>query len=343
MYKYIGGIHIHTLFSDGTANVEYISKCAKKAGLDWIIITDHNNNEVKEGFYNGVWVFKGYELSPKTENHYLVIDTDEVLSVNNSIEDNIEAIRNNKGFGFAAHPQESLNRDNKYKPIRWLDKSIIPDGVEIWNWLSQWVDNYCDKNIFFIIFSYLFRDILISTPCLETMIWWDKMNNVNKNIVPAIGGLDLHALNFKKFFISLKIFPYKSSFNTILNMIELEKPLTNDLNKNRFMVFEAIKRGNNTIFYKKRINIKTAYEFTISNLKYKVSVGKSIKLDEKTYLDVKLPKQLKISIRRNGKKVFVTDSCSVHFKLKALGKYRIEVEDRCGYGMIYSNPIIVHN
>ncbi len=38
-----GAIHIHTTHSDGTSTIKEIAKAAKKAGLEWIIITDHNN------------------------------------------------------------------------------------------------------------------------------------------------------------------------------------------------------------------------------------------------------------------------------------------------------------
>lgn len=40
---YSGGLHIHTVHSDGTLTVPEISARAREAGLDFIAITDHNN------------------------------------------------------------------------------------------------------------------------------------------------------------------------------------------------------------------------------------------------------------------------------------------------------------
>ena len=42
--KYIskGAFHLHSTYSDGTGTIPEIVRDAKKAGLDWIIITDHN-------------------------------------------------------------------------------------------------------------------------------------------------------------------------------------------------------------------------------------------------------------------------------------------------------------
>ena len=49
-YNYsIGAIHIHSKFSDGSGDIEQITKAAKKAGLDWIIITDHKQAGVEDG------------------------------------------------------------------------------------------------------------------------------------------------------------------------------------------------------------------------------------------------------------------------------------------------------
>ena len=72
-YQYKGAIHIHSLNSDGSGDIETITRAAQKAGLSWIIITDHNYFDLKEGIYNNVYVLKGEEISPKNKNHYLAL------------------------------------------------------------------------------------------------------------------------------------------------------------------------------------------------------------------------------------------------------------------------------
>ena len=111
-FKYRGAIHIHTLKSDGCGDIESITKAAKKAGLSWIIITDHNYYDNEEGIYNGVYVIKGEEISPKKENHYLALGINNQIELNDNPQTYIDEVRKQNGFGFAAHPDECVERKN---------------------------------------------------------------------------------------------------------------------------------------------------------------------------------------------------------------------------------------
>jgi len=42
MNEYVGAIHIHSVYSDGTGNIEDIAQAAYETGLDFIMMTDHN-------------------------------------------------------------------------------------------------------------------------------------------------------------------------------------------------------------------------------------------------------------------------------------------------------------
>ena len=189
-FKYKGAIHIHSLNSDGSGDIETISKAAKKAGLSWIIITDHNFFDTKEGLYNGVYVIKGEEISPKKENHYIALGINKQIEPNENPQVYINEVRKQNGIGFAAHPDEYQKRKNNYPPITW-NKNFMPDGVEIWNWFSCWGDKLNSKNIFTLAYSYLFKHKLISKASQESLKWWDKLNSKTQTIVPAIGGVNI--------------------------------------------------------------------------------------------------------------------------------------------------------
>lgn len=338
-YNSIGAIHIHSVYSDGTGDIESISKAAKNAGLDWIIVTDHNSFEIEEGIYNGVYVIKGEEISPKDENHYLALGINKYIQPNVNAKHNIEAVKLNGGFGFAAHADESDYRRNSHQPIKWTNKNITPDGVEIWNWFSEWADNLNDRNIFSLAYAYLFKHNLVKEANATTIKWWDKLNNTSDKIIPAIGGIDVHALKIKGYVIPVTIFPYQDMFKTIVNVISSNKPFAKDFETRKTQILEAIKTGRNLII--NRVVSKEIPIFKISNKNQTVTNGESISLDNETLLNVQTKKKGSIKIFHNGKEIKSVISNSTKMLLNEVGKYRVEIKFG-KRGFAYSNPILVY-
>lgn len=338
-YNSIGAIHIHSVYSDGTGDIESISKAAKNAGLDWIIVTDHNSFEIEEGIYNGVYVIKGEEISPKDENHYLALGINKYIQPNVNAKHNIEAVKLNGGFGFAAHADESDYRRNSHQPIKWTNKNITPDGVEIWNWFSEWADNLNNRNIFSLAYAYLFKHNLVKEANATTIKWWDKLNNTSDKIIPAIGGIDAHALKIKGYVIPVTIFPYQDMFKTIVNVISSNKPFAKDFKTRKTQILEAIKTGRNLII--NRVVSKEIPIFKISNQNQTATNGESISLDNETLLNVQTKKKGSIKIFHNGKEIKSVISNSIKMLLNEVGKYRVEIKFG-KRGFAYSNPILVY-
>ncbi len=319
--RYLGAIHIHTKYSDGSGDINEVVRAAKLEGLDWIIVTDHNCMEVKEGFYDGICVITGEEISPAEANHYVALGIKEVIEPDNP-NLYVQKVRELGGFGFAAHPDEAETRKNGFRPLRWLDKNLIPDGVEIWNHLSQWADYLDDTNIFSLAYAYLFKNRLIKKPYAKTLEWWDKLNNETDKIVPAIAGSDAHALKRKKFGIPLTIFPYKTVFKSLCNVIELDENLSEDFEIAKSQILIALKCGKNLIL--NRNNGKKIPEIKVADKELCVDAGK----------------KAEIKIIFNGKETFKTVGKKCKFLLEKSGKYRVEILVN-GRGFAYSNPIEV--
>ncbi len=327
-YQYLGAIHIHSTFSDGTGDIEKISNAAKKAGLDWVIVTDHNSMEIEEGFYNGVCVIKGEEISPEGANHYLAFGINRLINPSEPAKF-VDEVRMQGGFGFAAHPDEGVNeRKNSYPPIKWTDKKIIPDGLEIWNWFSQWGDNFNDKNILTLAYSYLFKNRLVTEPNRETIAWWDSLNNNSDKIVPAIGGIDAHAMKINGYLIPVTIFPYEKMFKTITNVLTFNEPLSEDFETRKSQILTAIKEGNNLI-----VNRNVNKFIPEINLAGKVKTGNS--------LEIVMNKKSLVKIFHNGMEIYskLANKCSL--LLKEVGKYRVEIKIG-NRGFAYTNPILVY-
>lgn len=321
-FYYLGAIHIHTKLSDGTEDINSISKAAKRAGLNWIIITDHNNFDIEEGFYNGVCVIKGEEISPCASNHYIALGIKNLINPSENTQNFVEEVRKQEGFGFAAHPDEADNRKNKAQPIKWTDKSVIPDGIEIWNWFSDWADNYDESNIFRIAYSYFFRHKLIHGPRKETLKWWDELNSNSEDIIPAIIGVDAHALKISKYIFPIKIFPYNVCFETLTNIIPLENKLPEDFEQQKKIILESIKSSNNIM-----INRHIKKEIPLIYVKDKSII-------------VKISTNAQIKIIQNGVLIHSEINKSLKFPIQEKIKYRIEIYLK-NQPWIFSNPIIL--
>ena len=336
-FKYKGAIHIHSLNSDGSGDIESITRAAKKAGLSWIIVTDHNYFDTQEGIYNDIYVLKGEEISPKDENHYLALGINEQIEPNNNPQVYIDEVREQNGVGFAAHPDEFIKRNNNYPPITW-NKAFMPDGVEIWNWFSCWGDKLNSKNIFTLAFSYLFKHRLVSKAPQDSLNWWDELNSKMRGIVPAIGGVDAHALKINKYIIPVTVFPYEVMFKTINNVISLGKPLSEDFTEAKKQILKAIKNGNNTVINRNVSN--TIPNIEITNSLKTAHSGEVLNLDKKTYLNVEVNKKALIKVILNGRELYECVAKTCNLLLTEIGKYRVEILIG-NKGFAYSNPIVV--
>src|SRR5687767_8395046 len=73
-------VHLHSTHSDGTGTVPEIARAAARAEADVVLLTDHDSLEARrrgeEGWYGGVLLLAGVEVSPRGRDHYLAFGID---------------------------------------------------------------------------------------------------------------------------------------------------------------------------------------------------------------------------------------------------------------------------
>ena len=110
LHEIVGCIHIHSTYSDGTGTIPDIAGIAEEVGLNFIMMTDHNNLRAltngEEKWYGSVLAIIGYEINDIDDaNHYLAFGLKEELDRNLPAPQYVHQVRFNSGFGIIAHPQ----------------------------------------------------------------------------------------------------------------------------------------------------------------------------------------------------------------------------------------------
>ncbi|HEX9252716.1 MAG TPA: PHP domain-containing protein, partial [Ignavibacteriaceae bacterium] len=178
MFEYVGSIHMHSTFSDGTGEVSDIAKFADEIGLDFIMLTDHNTlRALQEGYekwYGNTLLLVGCEINDKeNKNHYLAFGIDEAFTTRTPAKKYVAKVKELGGIGFLAHPHEK--RKHKEHPaypwVEWDTEDFT--GIEIWNHMSEWVENLTEENKYR---SFLHPLRTIIAPPKETLKVWDELS-----------------------------------------------------------------------------------------------------------------------------------------------------------------------
>ncbi|MDF1565640.1 MAG: CehA/McbA family metallohydrolase [Deltaproteobacteria bacterium] len=98
-----GALHVHTTRSDGRAPVEEVARHAREAGLDFIVLADHNVTPDPAAEQEGVLVIPGVELSTSA-GHILAYGGGEVAGWPLRRDDPVGAARASGSLVSLSHP-----------------------------------------------------------------------------------------------------------------------------------------------------------------------------------------------------------------------------------------------
>jgi len=345
MVEFVGAIHMHSVFSDGSGKVPEIAKFADEAGLDFIILTDHNTlralHEGYEKWYGKTLCLVGCEINDReNKNHYLAFGIDETYSTRMTAKNYVKKVKEAGGIGFLAHPHEKRNHMKEHPPYPWVEWDTKNyTGIEIWNHMSEWMENLTEQNKYQ---AFLHPLRTITGPQKETLELWDKVNLERK--VVGIGGVDAHAHKYNLLgFLEVEIFPYKVLFKSIRTHVFLDKPLNRDnsaekIKQAKKLINKALETGR--CFFANDYHADSkGFRFFAESAKKKIEMGDSINFNKRIKLNIIIPeKNVKAAIIHNGKKIKEFESDYISFLVKEAGVYRVEVFLH-NKAWIYSNHI----
>ena len=348
MYEYVGAIHMHSIFSDGSGKVEDIASYADEVGLDYIILTDHNTlralDEGYEKWYGNTLLLVGFEINDKeNKNHYLALGLNKTFSTRLPAVKYVKKIKEEGGIGFIAHPHEKRSSMKQHPPYPWEAwESKDFTGIEIWNHMSEWMEGLTDQNKY-NFFMHPLRSIV--APPEETLKVWDELSAERK--IVGIGGVDAHAHKVNLLgLVEVEVFPYKVLFKSIrTHILAKEKIKTPDkkssVEKSKRVIYDALENG--------RCFVSNSYHGDAAGFRFYAkeghktfNMGDSIQLKDKLKLKVILPNiKGTIKLIRNGILIDEVDNLNADFFVDQKGVYRVEVY-LDGKAWIFSNHIRIN-
>ncbi|MEM7348079.1 MAG: hypothetical protein AAF485_27935, partial [Chloroflexota bacterium] len=255
----VGNLHLHTLASDGTGTHAEVAAAAAKAGLDFIVYTDHNAwVDDQEGWYQdpgsgrNVLCLMGQEvndtqLNPEC-NHLLTFFVKQDLQpLAANPQKLLDYLQTQGSPTFLAHPLERPGMDIAKSTYPWVSWDISGfTGIELWNAMSdvKWQLRSMPRGI---IGAYL-PHIVLSAPFPEVLAKWDELLATGRKIV-AIGNSDAHAMSFSVGILRRTIYPYVHTFRAVNTHILLDAPLSEDLEEARLQIRQGLTTGRCFVAY----------------------------------------------------------------------------------------------
>ena len=232
-----GVIHIHSNRSDGRSSPDEIAGAAARAGLRFIVFTDHGDaTRVPDPpvYRSGVLCIDAVEIST-SGGHYLALDMPAApYPLGGEPRDVVDDVARLGGFGVPAHP------DSPKPELRWREWTAPFPGMEIINpdtgWRAKAQEAGWRPKLRLVerLFSYPFRPgetiATFATASSENLARWEVLTRRRK--VVALAGADAHAkLDLKssdpgdnRFSVALP--SYEASFSALSVHVRPDAPLS---------------------------------------------------------------------------------------------------------------------
>ena len=187
-----GAIHIHTTNSDGSGTPDEVAAAAARAGLRFVIFTDHGDAmraPDSPRYRSGVLAIDAVEVSTSS-GHVIALGLGRSpYPLRGEPGDVLEDLQRLGAMTIVAHPT-SLKAD-----LVWRDDGRPFDGVEWLNGDSEWRDERFWA-LTRILFTYGFRApeslaLILDRPA-SALAFWDRAART-RNVV-GLGGSDAHAM-----------------------------------------------------------------------------------------------------------------------------------------------------
>ncbi len=335
-----GVIHVHTRYSDGGGTVEEVVRAARQTGLDFVIVTDHNNLDAKskEGRYGRVLLLVGTEVSSSAGYLLGLGIPDPAFRFSGDPREALDDIRQLGGVAFAAHPTSPREE------FSWRGWDLAGDwGLEVLNLDCQWRDASWPRLArAALLYPLGSRHALLGMLSRPNSVLrrWDAL--LRHRHVPAIAAADAHsriALPGKR---SLRFPSYQALFAIARNHVLLDSPLAGDFDGDARAILVALAEGRSYLALD-ALAPADGFFFEAAADGRRWTMGDTVPAELRPRLRAggRLPRGARLVLLRDGQPIAEGEG-RLGYQAPGPGSYRVEVYAP-GWGMpwVLSNPIYV--
>jgi hypothetical protein len=353
LHDIAGNLHLHTTASDGTGTHKEVAAAAAKAGLDFIIYTDHNIwTDGAEGWFidpktgRNILCLMGQEINDpclKPEANHLLCHfvTTDLSHVAHNPQTLINAAHQAGGLTFLAHPLERPGYGQAAITFPWINWEVDGfTGIELWNAMTdvKWQLRTVPRGL---LGAYV-RQWVLNSPFDEVLAKWDELLATGRKVV-AIGNSDAHSWPVSLGPLTRTMYPYEFLFRAVNTHLLLTEPLAADFTQAGSQIYRALQAGH-CYLSNDLIASPRGFNFTGCSGPHTAIMGDTLPWQGQAHLRVVAPRQATLRLIKDGQSVAETRAIEVTWRITEPGVYRVEAYRwfwGWSRGWVYTNPIYV--
>ena len=336
-------VHVHSTHSDGTGTVAQIAAAGRRAGVDVVLLTDHDSLEARrrgeERWYGSTLVLVGEEVSPKGKNHLLAFGVDHEVSHRGLSPGEIcAAVQARGGFGFLAHPFSRGSERFSRPGMPWGDLDCEGyTGIELWSFVTDSAERI--RNLAEALLFVALPGRFVDHPPRRNVEEWDRLCRARR--VVALGGLDAHQMGIRvRGRVPLRLMGYARSFRRLRTHVLCEEPLAGSVERDREEVYSALRHGR-CYLAMDSLAAARGFSFWAEGPEGTLSMGAEAPAGAWT-LHASLPRVADVRLIRDGRQVAAVRGAALEHRAEGPGVFRLEATLRSAgrdRTWILSNPI----
>jgi hypothetical protein len=312
-------VHLHSTYSDGTGTVAQIAAAGRRAGVDVVLLTDHDTLAAlpEEGWHGPVLLLVGEEVSPPARDHTLVLGVEREIDRTLSGAEVVAAAARAGALSFAAHPfsrgSERFSRFGEGMPHTGLAAPGLT-GIELWSFVTDTAERIRSVREGLLFAAAPLR--VLDHPPRHNMVEWDRMCRSRR--VVAIGGLDAHQIGVRvRGHVPLRLMGYARSFRQLRTHVLCSEPPDGSLDHDRFQIYDALREGRCYIAVDELAPAR-GFSFWGDGAASPLPMGAEAPADGGWTLRARLPRPAELRLLRDGSPIAVVQGAALD----------VEVDDR---------------